>query len=1154
MAMNNSERLRKGFALLVEGLRDPVADVMSRLYGTADWTDAMARADQQKKGGPLRIIDENDVQTYLRAITEHGYNFKDILSRAQQAYASELRETRNEWAHNITQTPSSDVTLRALGTMVLLLDAVDAPDSAADVRKLRDDLQRTVYEDHTRKISKSKLLKVGPTQGMKPWREVIRPHADVASGRFTASEFAANLYDVAVSKTACVPGNPYGDPVEFFNRTYLTEGLRDLLTRAIRRLVGDNSGSPVVNLQTNFGGGKTHSLLALYHLFGGESVDSLSSDIQNLVSGLGVDVWQPGTVRRAAIVGTQLNVAKPSVKTDGTVVHTVWGELAWQLGGAEGYAMVAENDRTGTPPADTLGQLLRRYSPCLILIDEWARYAGQLVGKEDLPAGSFDDQFTFAQTLTEAVSSTPNCMLAVSIPASEDGGKASDSEVGGENGQTALRNLQKVVGRKADQWRPSTRDESFEIVRKRLFEEPDAEEQNQIALTARRFVDMYRAEPKSYPSEVTSADYEKRIRASYPLHPELLDRLYEDWSSLEKFQRTRGVLTLVSTIIHELWAGNDTNPLILPGNVPLNSETIYSNLVQYLPDSWKSIIDTDVAGPLSTAAQIDNDRPILGQRQLTQRIASTVFMGSAPRAGLPNQGIGVQNVWLGTAIPGDVAGNFGTAISQLEQRSTYFFAEGSAYRYSLQPNITKTARDYAERLREDPETVYGEIAKRLQTEGAAGKRGKFRRVCVAPNGTNDIPDVDQVTLVILHPRNSVARGEGENSDTKQWIRDAIEHRGTAQRANRNMLVFLAADRSLLTSAEDAARSYLGWKQVSENEMQLNLTRQQSDQAKTAVASFDKTLNERIRSTYRWCVYPDAQLLGGLPDPTKPYQLTSISIPDNGGDSMAKRVCARLGEDQINDIYRFGTLSQDIHTYLMSAFEDGVLPAETVWTCITRFPYMPRLADREVFEHSIEDAPSTIADADARFAVASGRNDDGHFCDLVIPGVTDPHATVRVTDATLIVDWDVAMADLKAMEAEEEARRNESFADAKTGEFAAIKAIGDGMSGRRRPKHAAPRQDGEYSESHIAESKDSQQTPAKKTRYYGTVELNPDSINRDLARIGEGILDQLRFAGARISISLDIQAEDADGFDENIVTIIDGNAKNLKFGSSGFEEE
>lgn len=1174
MAMNNSERLRKGFALLIEGLRDPVADVMTKFYGTKDWTKAMALEAQRKHGGNLQPVSEDDVQTYLRAINEHKSAFKGILSYTQQAYASELTDIRNKWAHDIVKTPSSEETLRALSTIELLLNAVDAPDSAADVRKMRDDLQRTVYEDHTRKISQSKILRVSPTQGMKPWREVITPHEDVATGRFTASEFAANLYDVAVSHEACTTGNAYGDPVEFFNRTYLTEGLRDLLTRAIKRIAGDGSGSPVVNLQTNFGGGKTHSLLALYHLFGDEPIDKLSADIQNLVSGLGADAWQPGTVRRAAIVGNYLNTTQVSVKPDGTQVHTIWGELAWQLGGAEGYAMVAENDLAGTPPADAIGKLLRRYSPCLILIDEWARYASQLVGKSDLPAGSFDDQFTFAQTLTEAVGSTPHCMLAVSIPASEENGKASNSEVGGENGQIALRSLQKVVGRKADQWRPSTRDESFEIVRKRLFEEPDAQAQDQIALTARRFVEMYRADPKAYPTEVTGSDYEKRIRASYPLHPELLDRLYEDWSSLEKFQRTRGVLTLVSTIIHELWAGNDTNPLILPGVVPLESEAIYSNLVQYLPDSWKAIIDTDAAGPLSTAAQIDNDRPVLGQRQLTQRIASTVLMGSAPRVGLPNQGIGKQHVWLGTAMPGDKVGNFDTALSQLEQQSTYFFVDGSTYRYSLQPSIGKTARDYAERLREDPETVYNEIVKRLQPEGNRGNRGLFRRVCVAPAGNDGIPDTDQATLVILHPRFAVAKGEGESSDTKRWIRDAIEHRGSAQRANRNMLVFLAADATQLGFAEDTARSYLGWKQVADQEVQLNLTRQQIEQAKDSIATLGKTLDERIRNAYYWCVYPE-QL-----DPKEAYHLTDTRIPDSGGDSMAERTGSKLdAEDVLSKVYAPNSLGADIHRYLRSAFVDGMLPAKTVWECITKFPYMPRLLDRDVFNHAIEDTPNAAFLEEDRFAIASGRYTQAkHFQGLIIPGVTDTsQVTVHVTDSTLIVDWDVAMEDHKAFEAEKEASRraaeaernakspvSEALADivktyeSATGDsvaalsdgrpFGDLDGVGDidaGGADKLRVPTAAP-----------APASAAAAAPAPKTRYFGNVSFDSVLCSRELSCINDDILEQLRLAGADVSISInvEIRAILSDGFDKSTIQLIDGTAKKLKFDSSEFEEE
>ena len=167
-------------------------------------------------------------------------------------------------------------------------------------------------------------------------------------------------------------------------------------------------------------------------------------------------------------------------------------------------------------------------------------------------------------------------MLVVSIPASDTGteGRGSDIEIGGANGQLALERLQNVIRRVADQWRPSSKDESFEIVRRRLFQAPNAEGLTTISAVARSFANLYRNNTALFPRDAASPndDYEKRIRASYPLHPELLDRLYEDWSTLERFQRTRGVLKLVSSIVHELWASNDTSPLILPGNVDDRSE------------------------------------------------------------------------------------------------------------------------------------------------------------------------------------------------------------------------------------------------------------------------------------------------------------------------------------------------------------------------------------------------------------------------------------------------------------------------------------------------------------------------------------------------------------------------------------------------------
>src|SRR5699024_10558991 len=250
---------------------------------------------------------------------------------------------------------------------------------------------------------------------------------------------------------------------------------------------------------------------------------------------------------------------------------------AWQLGGAEGYAMVAESDRNRTNPGDLLRALFERFGPTIILIDEWVAYARQLYGRDDLPGGSFDTQFSFAQALTETAKAVPGTLVVISIPAShemKDGQYVGDEEeVGGENGREALRQLQKYIGRVAQQWRAANAEESFEIVRRRLFATADAEDNAQINATAKTLVAFYRNHSVEFPRAVRENDYEDRIRRAYPVHPELFDRLYEDWSSLDRFQRTRGVLRLLNTIVGQLWRDNDAAPLIMPGSVPLRPDS-----------------------------------------------------------------------------------------------------------------------------------------------------------------------------------------------------------------------------------------------------------------------------------------------------------------------------------------------------------------------------------------------------------------------------------------------------------------------------------------------------------------------------------------------------------------------------------------------------
>jgi len=1133
MAMNNRDRVGRAFDLLSEGLHDLVDEVMTKTYNSSQWPDAWAEEDARRRGGPVRTMTKQDVQVQLRAITERGYEFKDVLSRAQQSFASELRETRNRWAHN--EPFSSDDTVRALDTIERLLEAAGSTDSAADVRKLRTDLQRTVYEEQTRKqAKKATTVSLEPGAGLKPWREVIRPHDDVARGEFTASEFAADLHLV---HTGQATSPEYGDPVEFFSRTYLTEGLRDLLSRALRRLDGDGNASPVVNLQTNFGGGKTHSMLALYHLFSGTPAQRLPQDVQELVAEVGNPDLAALNVRRVALVGTYLKAGSPQVKPDGTQVHTLWGELAWQLGGREAYDIVADDDRAGTSPGEALRRLIQAYAPALILIDEWVAYARQLVTDQELPAGSFDTQFTFAQSLTEVVRSVPGAMLVVSIPASDSGDRGSDIEIGGANGQLALDRLQNVIRRVADQWRPSSRDESFEIVRRRLFQAPDAAGLTYISAVARTFTTMYRNNSALFPRDAATPndDYEKRIRASYPLHPELLDRLYEDWSALERFQRTRGVLKLVSSIVHELWASNDTSPLILPGNVPLDATTVNTDLTQYLEDQWKPIIDSDIDGASSTAQRIDLDRPSLGQRFVTQRIARTIFMGAAPRSRSARKGLDKQYVWLGTAVPGDVLGNFGSAIEQLAQRSTYFYEEQGHYWFDTQPSVTKTASDYAERLREDVETVWNEITRRLR--GEERSRAEFDRVHVAPESSADIPDLEDTRLVIAHPRYSVRRQDGPDSEAFQWVHEAIETKGTGQRIHRNTLIFLLADSGQLESLESATRTYLGWKQVQATSETLNLTVQQHKQADEWVSRLDQTVTDRIRDTFVWALYPEQF------DPTKPFDVVSSRILDSGTRSLAERVSTKLvREEQLITQLGAASLGDALHRELGALWQDrGEITAEELWGYFTRYTYMPRLASRDVLDNAIKQSLTAVLVENERFAIATGKDEEtGRYRGLLIP--PDPNATLQVTDGTLLVAIERAQQQVDAEQADAAQPAGTSVAT-DAGQTAAGGSA-DYVWASGIPAATGSEQSGAESE-----------LEAVLGRFFGSVRINSDRYNRDIGNITREVIDRLAGSGAQLEITIDIQAIKKEGFTESEVRTISENARVLKFDpDSGFEQD
>ena len=1108
MATSNRDRIGQMFELMAPPLDQFIgAAVADVLTDGASWVSLVELKDRQKDITG-KTYSESDPQVQLRILTENiphqlkkgWYPFDDALGRVGQGYATELRNCRNAWAHN--ESFSDDDAYRYLDTGERLMTLVGASNVADEVRAIRLSLRRITADKDDKKVIASAMVSAEAT-GLRAWRDVLQPHDDVASGNFQAAEFAADLYKVGVTGDA---GSDYSDPVQFFSRTYLTEGLRDLLGRAVRRLAGDDNASPVINLQTNFGGGKTHSMLALWHVASGTALGDYPQEMQELLGELPFD--ELSGIRRVALVGNHMSTSG-STKPDGTQVNTIWGELAWQLGGREAFDLVAPADANSTPPGEALHELLAAYAPCVILIDEWVAYARTLVTKDDLPAGTFDDQFTFAQALTEAVKGTNGALLAISIPASESGDDSdivagNDEEVGGAHGQQALSRLQNVVRRVADQWRPASSDEAYHIVRQRLFKPADAQALAHIDQTARAFIEMYHKHADEFPSEARGGGYEDRIKRTYPIHPELFDRLYEGWSTLERFQRTRGVLRLMNTVIHALWVGDDQAPLIMPGSVPIATATVNSELTQYLQDSWKAVIDADVDGPKAEPLRIDKSKPIFGQRSITRRLARTVFFGAAPTVNAATKGIEVQRVFLGTAVPGDTVGNFHSALSALADRATYFYTASGRYWYDLQPNITRQAKDRADRVHIGE--VHAEIARRLEQQ--AKTPGDFVSVHVCPEDSADIIDTDEARLVILHPKVTFSKRGSKDSSARKFALSATSQKGTGNRTNRNMLVFLAGDVDRIGELEGAVRDYLGWSQIVSDAHALNLNPSQLAQAEQRAAKASETTDSRLLGAYQWVLTPSGQ----------PIEIKEAKV-EGQATSLGERVSRKLGNDGSLATQRAASLIRhDLERpEVAKIWEQGHVSVGDLWRLYAEYPYMPRLKDRGVLVAGLT-GPQLLWEQEG-FALANGVDEAGVYQGLVLP---DDGLPIAITDETLVV------APVRA-----KAQRPPLPPPPEPGPDPDLDSDSDSDS----DSGAAP-----------------SPTP-KNTRYWGSTELAADKAVTDFKKLYDEILSPLgAVEGVTLRITVEIEAVSDKGFSDAKVRTISENARELKFGDSGFESK
>jgi predicted AAA+ superfamily ATPase len=1086
MARANAERVGEALELLSSGLAPFVRRECRAQYGEG-WLDEVA--PKSSHGQPSA----DDIHFLLKTIWDQWEAvFGKVLSQTERTLVSELRETRNRWAHQ--EAFSTDDAYRTIDSTHRLLQAISAGEEAELTERLKQELLRARFDEQarrTRRRAAETAIEGQPDGSLKPWREIATPHRDVASGAYQQAEFAADLHQVWRGEAA----EEYGVAQEFFRRTFVTDGLRRLLVNATRRLSG-SGGDPVVDLQTNFGGGKTHSLIALYHLAGAGPGAARLAGLDEVLVEAGTESIPEA--KRAVLVGTMIGPANAHVKDDGTEVRTLWGELAWQLGGRQGFDLVAEADERGTNPGERLVELLRAHAPCLILIDEWIAYARQLYGTDGLPAGSFDAQFTFAQALSEAVKSVPDAHLVVAIP-------ASDIEVGGEAGRAALDRLRNVVERTESPWRPASADEGFEIVRRRLFEplDPTAARQRDVVVGA--YSDMYRREAVEFPAHAREANYARRMTSSYPIHPELFDRLFNAWSELERFQRTRGVLRLMAAVIHELWERQDAGLLVSPASVPIDAASVGAELTRYLEEGWDSVIESDVDGPNSLPLRLDRENPSLGRYSAARRVARSIYMGSAPVQAAANRGIDDRSLKLGCVQPGEPPAVFGDALRRLGNVATYLYADGRRHWFARQPSVTSTAKDRASQFSEDE--VREEIERRLRP---TRERAEFAAVHAAPASPSDVPDEPSARLVMLGPADPHS-GKTADSPARDLARLLLDERGTGPRRYRNALVFLAADQGRLADVGEAVRSWLAWRSIDEDSETLNLDAVQSKQVEAKRAEFDHVVDARISEAWQWLIVPSVH----AEEPTGPVHWEVVRVA--GSEAPALRAVRKLkAEEGLVTEYSGVRLRLDLDRFIWT--DRNHVGVRELAEAYGTYLYLPRLRDPGVLVDAIANGVSVLTWQEDTFAYAQAFDEEAGRYKGLAAGV---HVDVVIDSSAMAVKPELA------------ARQLEAMADLDKATSASIERGEPGASEPAGPPSEADR--------------------GRPTRFYGRLELDPVRFLRQMSTVSDELVAALSRDGSKLRLTLELEAESSEGYPDDTQRTVTENAATLKFDLHQFDE-
>lgn len=853
-----------------------------------------------------------------------------------------ITEARNNTFHTETEDLTPGYALARLHEIADILGQINVPEQKQEVETIRNKLltSTTSAAETKPKLPRRK------TSDLTPWRDVIRPNTDVIEGTFRKSEFAADLQEVFEGRAKT---SEYGETDIFFNQTYITPGLKELLVNTLKRL-GGKGGDPVIQLKTGFGGGKTHSLIALYHLVTGANIlrelptdgeyARLRKEIDEIIEKA---EWDPGTpidANVSVLVGTYLSTTDADETQQGDPLNTLWGKMAEQIGGQDAYNIIREAafERIA-PGGNQLDALFEHVGPSVILMDELVAYVRNVQGV------TRESIYTFFQAVTESVNRSKNVALVATLPEGQ-------VQAGGQGGMTVLDTLEAILERVDAVSIPLEVDNAFKVVRRRLF--GSVIDETERDLTCEAFRKMYQNSRGEYPDNVSDQHYLQRMKDCYPIHPEIFDRLFEDWAVIPGFQRTRGVLRIMATCISRLYQEQDPSLLITPANLTLDDPALADEFTRLLAKSggnWDPVVkEVDSHG--SRTDQIDQkSQSFIEVGSAARRIARTVFLGSA--TGRAVKGITTRQIHLGVVEPGQGISVYNDALSRMAGNLYFLYNLDDRYYFHTQENLNKVALDRAAEYTDDE--IYGEIISRLQRA-----IGRDPSVQICPTSLSLVKNSETVQYVILPPQASLPSRDKEANTARDTALEILRYSGdnAQDRTFRNTLLFIAARRDDIRDLKNLVKNYLAWNSIMTGDdlhgALSDLTGERRDQTTGNLESAEDAVTTALLKAYRWALAPtqaDAR--------SDTYNFSIADTKPEDGRIMKRLRDKFIEDDAIVTKIAPEILAGKLQQYVWSsdAYQDHI-DIERLWELMVQNVYMPRLKDRNVLATCIRDGVET----------------------------------------------------------------------------------------------------------------------------------------------------------------------------------------------------